>query len=93
MHARIEFKYMSFFRGSKEFRLLYKIEEFSSYELEWEEIIKFELPTCSKVKECLIWLKNNLYEVYEMLDLEIPFEAIEFKFQRRPKSMGVDLYE
>ncbi|WP_338969329.1 hypothetical protein [Spiroplasma endosymbiont of Labia minor] len=54
MHARIEFKYMSFSRSSKEFRLLYKIEEFSSYQLEWEEIIKFELPTCSKVKECLI---------------------------------------
>lgn len=91
MHAKIEIKYMSFSRLTKEFRLLYKIEEFEGSN--WEEVIMFKLREFKNVKECFFALKNNLYYLYEQLDIEIPFESIEWKFQRNAKKMGIDLYE
>lgn len=93
MHARIEFNYICFSRGKRVLKVFHQFEEQQVYKIDWEDIVSFKLPNCIRPKECLIWLKNNLYEVYKILDLEIPFDCIEWKFKRYSKNMGGNLYE
>lgn len=70
-----------------------------SYELYENEILLFcdveqiKLDHFEKSIECYVWLKSNLYFFYKIIEIDIPFELIEFKFQKYLKNMGVDPYE
>lgn len=89
--ATIEFKWFQFNRNSKTLMIHYKFSE--NKELEFLDIQKMHLKDFDNLLNCYLWFKNNLILFYNEIDIDIPFENIDFIFNRWLKPMGINAYE